>query len=181
MDSPRVQNKMVLKLSRKEGKLKKEGSWFGHSTLLKRCRMQTIEWKTKMLWADYNPYKALTATHLELKNRVDTISRLRREAEVTICLNLFPRLSRTTCSVPKKYSFCRDWKLFNLKKNVADLLTYVTQFRLNVERILPASVRVSDDDDASIFSCDFHHLPKCIEFSTKPIQENTKGQMKNTY
>ena len=110
MDSPRVQNKMVLKLSRKEGELKKEGSWFGHSNLLKRCRMQTIEGTTKMLWADYNPYKALTATHLELKNRVDTISRLRREAEVTICLNLFPRLSRSTCSVPKEYSFCRDWK-----------------------------------------------------------------------
>ena len=63
--SARVRQEMVIKMSRKEGELKKEGRWFGQSTLLKRCLMQTIETNTKKILSEYNKHQAMASSDLE--------------------------------------------------------------------------------------------------------------------
>ena len=72
---------MVIKMSPKEGELKKQGRWFGQSMLLKRCGMQTIETNTKKFLSGYNKHQAMTSSDLELKNRVNAFARLGRDAE----------------------------------------------------------------------------------------------------
>ena len=75
LESSRVLNETVIKLSRKEGELKAEGRWFGQTTLLNRCRMQTFE--------EIPPAVQQTPSNdLDLKNRVDAFSKLGQDAEV---------------------------------------------------------------------------------------------------
>ena len=82
LESTRVMKETVIKLSRKEAELKAEGRWFGQTTLLNRCRMQTIEANSKKFLLHYNKHQAMTLGDLELKNRVDSFSKLGQEAEV---------------------------------------------------------------------------------------------------
>ena len=76
-----VRKEMVIKLTRKESELKKEGRLFGQTTLANRLQMQTIEANTKKFLSNYNKHQAMTLGDLELKNKVDTFARLGRDAE----------------------------------------------------------------------------------------------------
>ena len=82
LESSRVMNETVIKLSRNEGELKAEGRWFGQTTLLNRCRMQTIEANSKKFLQRYNKHQAMTLGDLDLKNQVDAFSKLGQDAEV---------------------------------------------------------------------------------------------------